>query len=400
MNLTEGYPYWLLNNGLPFKYPKLQHNLKTDVLIIGGGISGALSAWFLSIAGIECCLADARTIGLGSTCASTSLLQYELDKPLSKLSKLIGTDKARKAYQLCYGAIDDLISISKKIGFAETEKCSSLYFADRKENIKLLQEEYKARIDAGINVELLNRKDISLQYGFSAPIAIRSSQGATTNAYMFAHFLHQDSIKRGLKIFDRTKIVSKRYKKNGVELHTEQGHIIHAKKVINATGYEVTEFLDKNIVQLKSTYALASENIESPDPVWKTGAMLWNTANPYLYMRLTKDNRVIVGGRDENFYNPSLRDKMIKRKSHLLVKDFSKLFPSIQLIPEYSWTGTFGSTKDSLPYIGTYDKTPHTYYSLGFGGNGIVFSLIAAEIICDMIRGKINKHSSLFSFAR
>jgi len=158
--------------------------------------------------------------------------------------------------------------------------------------------------------------------------------------------------------------------------------------IVNASGYDITEFVDKKIVKLNSIYALASEHIQSPVPVWKDKTLLWNTADPYLYMRLTKDSRVIIGGRDEEFYNSSKRDKLIKKKSSLLKKDFSKLFPEIELIPEFSWAGTFGNTKDALPYIGAYNKIPHTYYALGFGGNGITFSLIAAEIIRDMITGK------------
>ena len=117
-------------------------------------------------------------------------------------------------------------------------------------------------------------------------------------------------------------------------------------------------------------------------------------------MRLTDDNRIIMGGRDETFYNPQKRDKLIRKKTALLKRDFQKLFPDINLIPEFSWTGTFGSTKDALPYIGAYPKTPHTYYALGFGGNGITFSVIAAEIICDMIAEKKNANLSLFSFSR
>jgi glycine/D-amino acid oxidase-like deaminating enzyme len=117
-------------------------------------------------------------------------------------------------------------------------------------------------------------------------------------------------------------------------------------------------------------------------------------------MRLTKDNRVIMGGRDEEFHNTSKRDKLIKKKSSLLKKDFSKLFPEIELISEFSWTGIFGSTKNALPYIGTYNKTPHTYYALGFGGNGITFSVIAAKIIRDMIRGEKNNDALLYAFER
>jgi glycine/D-amino acid oxidase-like deaminating enzyme len=217
---------------------------------------------------------------------------------------------------------------------------------------------------------------------------------------MFTHALLQTIIKKGHEVFDRTVVSKIEYKRNGVKLFTEKGHCITAKRIVNASGYEITEFVDKKIAKLNSTYAFASEQLQSHVPVWKDKTILWNTADPYLYMRLTKDNRVIIGGRDEEFYSPLKRDRLIKKKTALLKKDFSKLFPEIELIPEFSWTGTFGSTKDALPYIGTYNKTPHTYYALGFGGNGITFSVIAAEIILDMIMGRKNKDASLFSFDR
>jgi len=400
MNLTTGYPYWLINNGLVATYPKLEQSVKTDVVIIGGGISGALAAYYISNAGLECKVVDARTIGLGSTCASTSLLQYELDKPLSVLSDQIGFQSAARAYVMCSEAIDTLKSISEKIKFTLFEKQKSLYFAAFKKDRKLIETEFTYRKKAGFQVQFLDEKEVRQRFGFSAPAAILSLQGATTDAYMLTHALLQSIIKKGNEVFDRTLISKIEYKRNGVKLFTEKGHSITAKKIVNASGYEITEFVDKKIVKLNSTYALASEHIQSHVPVWKDKTILWNTADPYLYMRLTKDNRVIIGGRDEEFYNTSKRDKLIKKKSVLLKKDFSKLFPEIELKPEFSWTGTFGSTKDALPYIGTYNKTPHTYYALGFGGNGITFSVIAAEIIRDMITGKRNKDASLFSFDR
>jgi len=400
MNLTTGYPYWLINSGLVATYPKLEHSVKTDVVIIGGGISGALAAYYISNAGLECKVVDARTIGLGSTCASTSLLQYELDKPLSILADQIGFQSAARVYVMCSEAIDTLQSISEKIKFTLFEKQKSLYFAAFKKDRKLIETEFTYRKKAGFQVQFLDEKEVRQRFGFSAPAAILSLQGATTDAYMLTHALLQAIIKKGNEVFDRTLISKIEYKRNGVKLFTEKGHSITAKKIVNASGYEITEFVDKKIVKLNSTYALASEHIQSHVPVWKDKTILWNTADPYLYMRLTKDNRVIIGGRDEEFYNTSKRDKLIKKKSSLLKKDFSKLFPEIELIPEFSWAGTFGSTKDALPYIGTYNKTPHTYYALGFGGNGITFSVIAAEIIRDMITGEKNKNALLFSFDR
>ena len=109
MKLSSGYPYSLIRYGLPFSYPKLERNISTDVLVLGGGISGALTAHYLVSEGVDCVLIDARTIGLGSTCASTALLQYEIDVSLHQLIQLIGERAAVRSYKLCEAAIKKLI---------------------------------------------------------------------------------------------------------------------------------------------------------------------------------------------------------------------------------------------------------------------------------------------------
>lgn len=400
MNLSTGYPYSLITNGLPANYPKLDKSVETDIVIIGGGISGAISAFYLAEAGQNCILVDARTIGLGSTCASTSLLQYELDTSLSDLTKQIGYEKAARAYVMCSESIDKISEISGKLNFPFFEKKSSLYFAAHKKHASSLREEFEIRHKAGLVVEYLEGKEIQQQFGFDAPAAILSEQGATTDAYMFTHALLQSGLKKGLTVYDRTQIIKIDYQKNGVRLTTPGKHTITAQKIINATGYEITEMIHKKIVKLGSTYVIASEQIQTPKPALEDKTIYWNTADPYLYIRLTRDNRILVGGRDEPYTNDVRRDKLIKSKATHLKKDFTTLFPAIEFNTELSWAGIFGSTKDSLPYIGTYDKTPHTYYALGFGGNGITFSIIAAEIICDMLRGKKNPDAGLYSFER
>ncbi|MES2622526.1 MAG: FAD-dependent oxidoreductase, partial [Bacteroidota bacterium] len=236
MNLTTGYPYWLINNGLPASYPKLEQSVKTDVAIIGGGISGALTAYYLISAGFNCIVVDARTIGLGSTCASTSLLQYELDKPLSELVKQIGLQAATRAYKLCSESIDTIQMISKKIKFTQFEKQNSLFFAAYKKDKKLIENEFSVRKKAGFQVQLLDEREIQKQFNFSAPTAILSEQGATTDAYMFTHALLKVSIKKGLQVFDRTLISKIKYQRNTTKLITERGHVISARKIVNASG--------------------------------------------------------------------------------------------------------------------------------------------------------------------
>jgi glycine/D-amino acid oxidase-like deaminating enzyme len=398
MKLRTGYPFWLIKNGLPFSYPKLDHDIETDIVIIGAGISGAMVRYHLVNAGIKCVTVDARTVGLGSTCASTALLQYELDVSLTKLIGICGKEKAQRAYQLCNYAISAVEKIAKKLEYAAFESRNSLYFAAYKKDIPFLKEEFIARKEAGFNVSYLEEAQIKRDYGFSAPAAILSRHGAEVDAYAFTHRLLRHKI-RSSEIYDRTKIVKRSDHKNGITLTTENGNQIKAKKIVYATGYEVTEMLDKDIVQLLSTFVVISEQYNDKN-FWKANALIWNTADPYLYMRTTKDGRILIGGRDEDFYNPDKRDRLIEKKTKQLEADFCKLFPDKEFKGEFSWAGTFGSTKDGLPYIGTYKKYPDSYFALGFGGNGITFSLVAAEIITDLILGKANKDVELFAFDR
>ncbi len=400
MNLKAGYPFSLIKNGLVANYPKLEKDIRTDVLIMGGGISGALAAHYLMQENIPCVIVDARSIGLGSTCASTSLLQYEIDTPLHKLSELTGEAAASRSYWLCKEAIDKLILLAAKIGFTDIQKKKSLYYAAAKKDVAGLKKEFAARRKHGFRVQYLEGDAVFEKSGIHASAAIISADGAQTNAYMLTHALHQYNIKKGLEVYDRTTVSNIKHTVKGVELLTENGYRIKARKMIYATGYEVVNYIDKPIVKLQSTYATISEPMSMERPFWKNDMLIWNTADPYLYMRTTPDDRILVGGRDEDFYSPKKRDILSAAKTKKLSNDFLKVFPHINFIPEFSWTGTFGSTKDGLPFIGQFKKLPNSYFALGFGGNGITFSLIAAEIIAGQLLGKQKKDAAIFSFDR
>ena len=101
-----------------------------------------------------------------------------------------------------------------------------------------------------------------------------------------------------------------------------------------------------------------------------------------------------------DFVNAKHRDALISQKTRTLLKKFARLFPDQPLEVAYSWAGTFGETKDGLAYIGTHPRFPHASFALGYGGNGITFSLIGAEIITDLIVSGKSKYADLFSFDR
>jgi glycine/D-amino acid oxidase-like deaminating enzyme len=398
MDLKSGYPYFLIKNGLYHEYQTLHTDHQTDVVVLGGGISGALMAYHLVKNGIQCTVIDKRGIGLGSSSVSTSLLQYEIDNPLHLLEKQIGTVNAGEAYHLCSNAIDVIKAISEDVGFPDFKYCDSLYFAHAKNKLPYLKKEFECRLAAGFEVAYMEPEEIFDKFGLHAPGAILSGKAAKIDAYLLSHYLHQFNQSKGAFVFDNTNVEHIVHHKSGIELLTSKGLKIRAKKIVYATGYEVVEQISKPIVGLLSTYAFVSHRIDNL-PAFFNKTLLWNTASPYLYAR-EDEGRLIIGGRDEAYYNPHKRDELLNVKAKRLATDFNKLFPEIEFDIQFSWSGTFGSTKDGLPYIGQYTKKPNAYFALGFGGNGITFSAIAAEFISKHIKDKANKIPDMFGFDR
>ncbi len=401
MNLHSDYPFWMLKEGVKNAFPTLSADLKTDVLIIGGGITGALIAHKMSTAGLETALVEKRHVGFGSTAASTALLQYEIDTPLFKLKEMIGEKKAVRAYQICEATISKLEKISRQVpDGAGFERHPSLLFASYKKHAtEIIEPEYRARKQAGFKVKLLPEEVISRKYGFNAPSAIVSEMGAQLNPYALTQYLLKKARKKGCQIFDLTEVQEWLPSEKEVVLKTTLGHTIKAKYVVVACGYESQNYLPKNVSKLNSSYAIVSKPLPTNGDFWFKNSMIWETKKPYLYIRTTPDNRIIVGGRDEKFYNPEKRDQLLPKKHQELVSDFQKIFPNIPFQTDFAWAGTFGETKDGLPYIGSYNS-PRTLFAMGYGGNGITFSVAAAAILRDIILGKKNKDIALFSFNR
>ena len=401
MKLKSSEPFWLVKNGIINSYPSVRENLDTEILIVGGGITGSLTAHQCIADGYKTILIDRREIGHGSTSATTSMLQYEIDIPLYQLIDLIGEKAAVECYWACYKSIDDLKKIGQKIksdcGFKKKE---SLYFAAFKKDVGWLKKEFEARKKIGIPVKWLEADEIEKKYQIKHCYGgILSDQGGSIDAFKLAHDILAYNHEKGLKIFDKTDIKKVTHKQNGVTVVTEHGTIITAKKIIYCTGFESTKIIKDNFVKLLSTYAIVGERFED-NQSYLNDTLFWNTAEPYMYMRTTDDNRLLIGGADEDFINAEKRDALLNEKSGKLTKYLKKILPNYDFRMDFVWAGTFGETKDGLPYIGKHPNFPSAYFVLGFGGNGITFSVIGMELVSAMLKNKKHSLAEYFKFRR
>lgn len=397
MDLHDGTPYWLLTHGLAPSVPPLDRDLRCDAAVIGGGITGALVADELTSRGLSTVILDRRDLGMGSTIASTALVTYDLDTPLFQLIPLIGVDRARRAFRVGIESIDRLDELCRGLNMP-LERRSSLYYATES-GLDDLAREHRARQEAGLAVQWLPRADLLSHVGLTAIGAIRSEGGAQLDPYRLCHALMRRVIDRGAIVHDRTTVTSRDFHTGRITLRTDRGPVIDAAHVIHATGYEAVGEFPPDLVQLRSTYAFVSEPTAPPPGLWPDRDMLWEFADPYLYVRWAGD-RLLIGGEDDPYDDPAARDKLIPEKTRSLLRKFAEIMPGLTPEPAYAWAGTFATTVDGLPCIGPASQGSRELYALGFGGNGIVAATTAARLIADHITGRFNADAELYRLDR
>jgi len=400
MNLKSGDLFWSRLSGARVRCPSLRKDLQCDVAIVGAGLSGAMIAHALSCEGLDVVVLDKREAGNGSTSASTALVLYEIDTSLVDLARLRGHVAAVRSYHRCREAINELEELIRDLGGGcGFRRRHSLYLASQPADLRKLKIEYGARAKAGFDVEFLPQGQVEKWFSFSAPGAIYSADAGEVDPLRVTKLLIKNSIHRGAQFYSHTEVADMAQIRNGVVFRTSEGHRIKARWVVVAAGFETTASAVRQVVKLKSSCALVTRPV-SKFPGWHQRCLIWETKRPYLYLRTTADNRIMVGGEDEDFVDACRRDHLIKRKSGALVQKLRRLFPDIPVQPAFCWAGTFGETKDGLPYVGRFRPDSKILYALCYGANGTNFAVIASEIIRKLIMRRRNPNARLFGFDR
>ncbi|MGS1078749.1 NAD(P)/FAD-dependent oxidoreductase [Pseudoxanthomonas beigongshangi] len=401
MDLKSGYPYWAIKNGLMRPFPALEADLDCEIAVIGGGITGALIADHLQAAGHEVAVIEQRDIGWGSTAASTALLQYEIDTHLLDLAKRLGAQNAALAYRACAEALERLRETAgeiRDVGFAWTD---SLYLATRWRERAGLMREAAARRRLGLDVEYLDAEELAGRFGLTRPGGLLSRQAARVDPYRMTHRLLQRLRARGADVHDRTCIVAIQPQARSVRLRTADGFQVRARHAVLATGYAGQRWLRQRVARNHSSYAFVSDPIAPESLGFLRHTMLWETARPYLYLRATPDHRIIAGGEDDRVDIPARRDARVMKKAHAIGRKLGKLLPHLQCAPAFAWAGTFAETADGLPFFGPHPQYGgRVHFAMAYGGNGITYSRIGAELLLAGIERRRHPLAPLFSFER
>lgn len=396
-DLRTGTTIWEIARAPKLVVSPLTGSIAADVVVVGAGISGALIAERLAATGFRVAIVDRRGPCRGSTAASTALIQFEIDSPLAKLTEMIGAARAARAWSRSAASVEELIVRARRLGIrCNLARRTSLYLAGDVLGAPELRREADLRAGVGLPSRFIDRESLLRRAGVDRRGAILSEGNAEADPVRLTAGFLRRALRLGARLFCPVNVVRTRSLPSGTELQTSDDARLQCRFLVYATGYEPPEGLPSASHRIHSTWAIATK--PQPENLWPARDLIWEASDPYLYVRTTADGRVVAGGEDESFENDEKRDALIPSKSARIETKLAALMPSLDTAAELRWAGCFGTTATGLPRIGEIPGMPRCYAALGYGGNGITFSLIAAQIIQREICGALDPDEDLFAF--
>lgn len=397
-DLRTGTPFWVKTPNSAVKAAPRLGNGRFDVVVVGAGISGALVAEALTRAGKSVLILDRRPPVRGSTPASTAMIQHEIDVPLTRLRRRIGREHADAAWRRSVAAVNDLLALAKTLKLdCQMRPKPAIYLAGDDMGARALAVEARARANAGIRAEYLKHADLLARFGMDRPAAILSPDSASANpAQLTAGLLHAVLSRKG-RLVSPVEISDMAELPGGVALATRNGEVIVAEHAVFCTGYEYLRQMETASHHVTSTWALASKPLKNL-PDWLGDTIVWEASEPYLYFRTDEAGRIIAGGEDEEANDTNADPEKLARKARTIADKLAALTGIRIGKPAYIWSAPFGVTDDGLPIIDRVPGYERVFAVMGFGGNGITFSMIAAQIVAAAIAGMPDPDAAIFRY--
>ncbi|MET0181789.1 MAG: FAD-binding oxidoreductase [Caulobacterales bacterium] len=396
-DLRSGLSVWEARNPKEADAPPILPLVRTDIAIIGAGITGALLAERMTREGRTVALIDRRVPQQGSTAASTALLQWEIDAPMLELEQRLGFETAARIYRRSQDSVRTIGRLCVAYGLdCDFAPRDAFYLAGNALDPVLLREEARLRLAAGLPSRWISGAELA-EEGLIAEAALRSQGAAEVDPVALARGLLDVARQRGAIVLAGIEARDYEITPQGVTIACDSGGVVVAEHLFLANGYEMPEFVRSRGHKITSTWAIAT----APRTTWPSRAMVWEAAEPYAYMRTTFDGRIVIGGEDEDITDPETRDAATPGKAAALRAKLAALFPVAEgASADFSWSGFFGETEDSLPLIGAAPGSVRTYAAFGYGGNGITFSAMAADILAAARRGERDADEAFYALDR
>lgn len=386
----ENISIW--QNGFENYLPKIINQKEVyDVLVVGGGISGVTTAHLLQANGLNCLLAEAQSLGFGTTSGTTAHLNTLVDLSYSEMENKFGEENSKLLLKATLEAISFVENTVGKYGIdCDFERRNGILFSQTAKQTEELNNIYEASLRSGCEVIYVDEIPVPLTFDK----ALKFDNQGQIHPIKYIFGLAKQYEKSGGHILQQCRVTKvDNTDSDFLEIETSKG-IIKARNVIYAThippGVNVLHFRNAPY----RTYAVACLLEDDSYP----SSVVYDMYDPYHYYRTADINGkkyLIAGGNDHKTgEEPDTENCFTALESylrdHFSIKEIS-----------FKWSSQFFESVDGLPYIGHLPgSSDNVFVATGYGGNGITFSQVAAQLLTDIIVGNQNDYEKLFEPSR
>ncbi|MCI8777529.1 MAG: FAD-dependent oxidoreductase [Bacilli bacterium] len=371
---------WKINNR-SFKTKELTNDLKTDILIIGGGITGISTAFYLKDKQLDITLIEANEIGSGATLNTTGKITFLQGLIYHKLENIFDFNTSLKYLQSQLDAINLIEANIKKYDInCDYLRNSSYVYTNKDSEIKEFLKEQQFFDKVNLDYKIINKlpDDLDCKYG------IKVDNTAIFHPIKYLYKLTEEILKTNVKIYENTPALKIEKLDNHYNIYTSK-NIITANKVIIATHYPffVMPGLIPFKTHLEKEYVLASKI----DKIKKYNAITNNNPITSIRYHQDKENYIIFASIEsklsKNLNNEANFKNLIKKFESKFSNKITNLWFTYDLI-----------TNDKLPIIGKLKE--NLYIATGFNKWGMTNGTLAGKILSDLITNENNQYINLF----
>ena len=385
-------------------FPRYRGASTIDAVIIGGGLTGAATAYAFAAAGVKLVLLEAGQIGRGSSGSSSGWIADTPGVSFADLERVVGLRGARQAWQGWRRAALDFAALLRRLDV----KCSletrpALEVAVTPDQVARLSRDQKARRAAGVEAPLLNARAIRAEVGLDAAMGLRGRDGATIDPHRACLGLAAAAADRGVMLFEQSPVRRITFNRKTAAVFTSDGSI-RTSRVIVATGMPTALF--KSLAR-HFWFRSAFLALTAPVParirqlMGRRQTVVRDSAEPPHVIRWVRDDRVLISGADAAALPARLRDKAIIQRTGQLMYELSTLYPDISGVqPEYGWAADYARTANGLPCIGPHRNFPHHLFAFGDAGHSVTGAYLASRMLLRHHFEEMDPGDEVFGFLR
>jgi glycine/D-amino acid oxidase-like deaminating enzyme len=387
---------------------------QTDVVVVGGGLTGAVVSAVFARAGIDVVVVDAGQPGESAGLDAGWIVEGP-GVAFRDLQDRYGLKVARRAFEVTRRSALDAAAFLRRLGGGvDLDGREVLQLATTTEQARHLEREYQARAAAGLEASWLPaRRAAGDSRADDVVAALKTHSEGVVDPQRACRRLLTAATRAGARLFGRTEVTRVRPRRRDVEVVTAGGSLA-AQAVVLATAMPrpLVPALQRH-VRVDDTYIVATDVL--PAALARRiapRAILRDTLLPGrpvglpplssdLCLGLTLRGRLLVQGGTRPAVAPRLRDAALVQRTGQLMYELSRLYPDISgVLPAYAWTARRVTGRDGLPIVGSHRGFPRHLFAVGLGGTGLAGAWMAARILLRSFTGEAEAGDDLFGFAR